>query len=169
MFSICFGTNPCKWIYKSRCPKLNLVSLRNKYLKKGETSSSRLFKSDVNTFFSLPNKHFLCPVRFDIGICWTSANDDESKSKLNQVTTKWIHPLRLYSIASILRAMRSSVSAESVKFNVLPIPSVWDLHLPQHHGWRQKAASGEIRFCLRTFSEGEILAIMMSHSASKQV
>lgn len=141
----------------------------NIFLKKGREILITTVQKWCQYFFSTPNKHFLCSVRFDIGICWTSANDDESKSKLNQVTTKWIHPLRLYSIASILRAMRSSVSVESVKFNVFPIPSVWDLHLPQHHGWRQKVASGEIRFCLRTFSEGEILAIKMSHSASKQV
>lgn len=116
---------PAHVIYKSRCPQLNLVSLKDKYFfKKGARHPHHDCSEVMSILFSTPNKHFLCPVRFDIGICWTSANDDENKSKLNQVTTKWIHPLWLYSIASVLRAMRSSVSVETVKFNVFPIPSV---------------------------------------------
>lgn len=72
---------------------------------------------------SFPHAHFLCSMRFDIKVCWTSADGDGIQFQRNPVMAKWIPIMVLKSI--LLRVMRSSISAESA-FSKFPSVTVLD-------------------------------------------
>lgn len=53
MFSICFGTDPCKWIYKSRCPEIRSCELEKQIFKKGRDILIMAVQKWCQYFFSL--------------------------------------------------------------------------------------------------------------------